>query len=203
MLQWRRVTELESGETYDTETFDSEITGHGGATAFLECRFDGAEMSGLRLDRARFSHCTLHEVRATDLRLVDASLLDTGLDGCRFGALDASGAELRRVRWTGGKVDYANLRSANLREVTFTGCTFGALDLLGAQVRSVRFVDCRIARLDVTSARLIDVDLTGADLDGLDGVGGLAGATISAGQLQRLAPALAEHLNFLVVPSDE
>ncbi|MBA3524558.1 MAG: pentapeptide repeat-containing protein [Geodermatophilaceae bacterium] len=192
------MTVLESGETYDTETFDGEVTGHGGAAAFLECTFDGAEMSGLRLDRARFSHCTLHEVRATDLRLVDASLLDTGLDGCRFGALDASGAELRRVRWTGGKVDYANLRSANLRDVTFSGCEFGELDLLGATVRMVRFLDCRIGRLDLTSATLTDVDLTGADLGGFDGVGGLAGATISGEQLHRLAPTFAAHLGVRI-----
>ncbi len=195
-------TVLEAAETYDGDRFTGTVTGDGGAVALLECEFDGADLSGLRLDRARFTHCRLLEVRATALRLVDASLLDTDLDGCRIGALDASGAELRRVRWSGGKVDYANLRSANLREVTFTGCEFGELDLLGARARRVRVVDCRIGRLTVTAAELDDVDLTGAELSAIDGLGSLAGATVSSEQVRRLAVPFAEHLGLRIAPDE-
>lgn len=187
---------MQPGETYDTETFSGEVTGDAGTAAFLDCHFDAADLSGLRADRARFSHCRFTEARAAELRLVDASLLDSELTDCRLGALDASGAEIRRLRWTGGKVDFANLRAASLREVTFAGVEFGELDLQTARLKRVSFAGCRIGRLALSGVQLSAVDLSGAELSVVDGVGSLAGATLSRDQVAQLAAAFAEHLGI-------
>lgn len=192
---------MQPGETYDTETFSGTVDGDAGTASFLDCSFDGADLSGLRADRARFSHCRFTEARAADLGLVDASVLDTDLVDCRVGALDASGAEIRRVRWTGGKVDFANLRAASLREVAFSGCEFADLDLQDARLTKVSFTDCRIGRLALSGAHLVDVDLSRAELAVVDGIGSLSGATVSSEQVHLLAAAFAEHLGLVIADS--
>lgn len=190
------MTALEPGETYDAETFNGPVEGNAGTASFLDCHFEGADLSGVRADRARFSHCRFTDVRASELRLVDASLLDSELTDCRLGAVDASGLEVRRVRWAAGKVDFVNFRAASLREVTFTGVEFGELDLLTARLKKVTFADCRIGRLALSGVALSEVDLSGAELSVVDGVGSLAGARLSGEQVAQLAGALAEHLGI-------
>ena len=55
----------------------------------------------------------------------NATWLDVGITGGRFGALTAHGAGLTRVGLNGVKVDFLDLRGATLVDVTLTGCTVG------------------------------------------------------------------------------
>ena len=132
------------------------------------------------------------------LGAVRSTWRDVTLTGCRFGAFDATSSTLTDVTIHGGKFDFVNLRGATLTRVVFEDCLLGELHLAETGLQSVRFSDCRIESLELRNAKATDVDLRGADLRGVDGVEHLRGARISDAQLQRLAPALAEHVGILV-----
>ena len=112
--------------------------------------------------------------------------------------MTAYGAQLTRVRISGGKLDYVNLRDGTLTDVVIEDCVIGELDLVGARLTRVVLAGCRVGRLDVTRATLDRVDLRGAELTALRGLASLRGATITPEQLTDLAPHFAEHLGLTV-----
>ena len=164
----------------------------------VDCRVTRCRLDGAVLRRARVTGCAWDGVTATDLDAARSTWLDVDLAGCRVGALVLPGSDLARVRLRGGKVDYLNLRAATLTDVRLDDVVVGELDLGGATATRLR-VDGGVGRLDVTGAVLRDVDLRGADLRALTGLGGLAGAVVSTGQLTSLAPALADHVGLRVL----
>jgi uncharacterized protein YjbI with pentapeptide repeats len=164
-------------------------------SGLFNCRLDGAV-----LREARLVDCVLEGVQAGALDVADSWWRDVVVADCRFGALTAYSSTLDRVRVSGGKVDFLNLRDATVSELRFERCHVGELDLGGARVRRLSFAECRLDRLAVTGAKLEDADLTGAELTAVEGLEGLAGATISEEQLARLAPAMAAHLGLKVQP---
>jgi hypothetical protein len=62
----------------------------------------------------------------------------------------------------------------------------------------VRFDDTRTDELDVRGLRAEDVDLRGLEMLSLTDAAALRGTTLSAGQVERLAPALASALGIRV-----
>lgn len=167
-------------------------------TAFDECLLRGCVLDDAGLRRARLTMCVLDQVRATSLDAQRSTWRDVVVRGSRFGALVAHGADLARVTIADSRIDFVNLRGITASQVQFVGCRIGELDLGQAQLRDVRFVDCQVGRLVLTGSVLDGVDLRGAGLSEVEGIGSLAGALIDAGQLQQLAPALAEHLGIRV-----
>src|SRR4051794_7861442 len=160
-----------------------ELTGDATGARFLECELADCDLTGVCFDRARFTSCLLVDLRSPSWSLIDATLLDVGTVGGRFGALTAHGAELTRVGLDGAKVDFLDLRGATLVDVSLTGCTVGELDLTGADLRDVRLVDCTVGSLVLDGARNRAVDLRGAAIERLAGVADLRGCTISTAQL--------------------
>lgn len=117
---------------------------------------------------------------------------------CRIGALLAFGAELLRVSFLGGRLDYVNLRGATLAQTQFVDCRIAELDLGAAALKEVRFVGCRIDRLVLAESTLQAVDLRGAELTEVERLDRLAGATLTETQLLQLAPALAQTLGIRI-----
>ena len=78
----------------------------------------------------------------------------------------------------------------------------GAQHLSGIDAQRVRFEDCRVGTLRLHGGSLSDVDLRGLEMRTVNGVGSLAGATVSSGQLSKLAPLLAQHLGLRVTDQD-
>lgn len=182
--------------------------------------FDGVDASGVDATDAKFTGCVLNDCRADDLVLTGARVLDCRIRGLsattapwrsstwqevvleqtRIGALTASTASMTRVAFTGGRIDFANLRESSLTDVTFTDCDLRDLDAMGAHLTRVRFENCRLGSLELSAARLRDVDVSTSELEGIAGVESLRGLTISEFQLTQLAPALAAHVGLTVVP---
>jgi uncharacterized protein YjbI with pentapeptide repeats len=177
------------GLTLTGESLDGQ---DGESARILECAFEACSLDGVRLDHARVLDTALTACRAGELSMPSSTWQDGRWSDLRIGALVAYGSSWDRVRVTGGKLDFVNLRDARLTDVTFEGVTIDELDLARVTGRRVRFEECRVRRLDVTGAALTDVDLRGVSgLARLDGVTSLRGATISGDQLVELAPALA------------
>ncbi|MCZ2817149.1 pentapeptide repeat-containing protein [Modestobacter sp. VKM Ac-2984] len=175
-----------------------ELTGDATGASFLECALAGCDLDGVPFDRARFATCLLADLRAAGWSLVDATLLDVVVDGGRFGAVTAHGAELSRVALQEVKVDFLDLRGATLVDVTLTGCTVGELDLTGADLRDLRLLDCTVESLVLSGARSRSVDLRGAEVTRLDGVADLRGCTINTAQLAGWSAGMAAELGIRV-----
>jgi uncharacterized protein YjbI with pentapeptide repeats len=177
--------------------FDASGTSLAGAVVD-ECLLEDLRLDDAVLDGARIVDGVLDGVTATRLRGAGLALRDVRIEGCRFGAAEWFEAELDRVELVGCRIDYLALTDARLTDVRLTDCTVGDLDLRGATARRVAFVGSRVRELSVRDARLEHLDLRGAELDGVDDARSLAGAVISADQLPRFAPLLAESIGLRV-----
>ncbi|WP_141774661.1 pentapeptide repeat-containing protein [Phycicoccus sp. SLBN-51] len=190
---------LMAGDDLDGEVLTGDLSGQdAGSARFLECRFEECDLTELRAPRARFAETTLYAVRGAGVDLAESQWLDCVVTGARLGAVQLFGAELRRVRFEGGKVDFLNLRGATLREVAFTDCVLTEPDFGGATLEQVTFEGCRLVAPDFNQARMKKVDLSGAQLSAPRGLASLSGATISRLQLFDLAPNLADQLGITV-----
>lgn len=191
---------LEPDGDYDSvELLNQDLTGQNAENSrFLGSRLAGCVLDDVVLTRTQIADCVLTELRAHTLDAIDSAWRDVAVTSCRLGAVTAYGTHLTRVRITGGKLDYVNLRDGALTDVVLEDCVIGELDLIGARLTRVTFTGCRIDQLDLTRATLNRVDLRGADYSALRGLANLRGATISSEQLTDLAPHLATHLGLTI-----
>jgi uncharacterized protein YjbI with pentapeptide repeats len=190
---------LGAGENYDGETFEGDLSGQdAGSARFLECRFEGCDLSEVRAPRARFSESGLYAVHGAGLDLSGSTWQDCVVRGGRLGAVALYGAELSRVRFEGCKVDYLNLRGARLRDVQFVDCQLVEPDFAEATLTDVDFSGSRLVAAEFGRATLSRVDLSGALLTAPRGLASLGGATISRVQLIEFADAFADELGITV-----
>ncbi|MEU6553036.1 pentapeptide repeat-containing protein [Streptomyces sp. NPDC046915] len=192
---------LEPDGDYDGLEFrEADFAGQDGAGArFMDCALTGCAVDETRLRHARFLDTVLSGIRGVGTDLAECTLRDVELHEARLGGTQLHGAVLERVLIRGGKIDYLNLRKARLRDVVFEGCVLVEPDFGEARLERVEFVDCVLRGVDLGGATLTDVDLRGAaSLEIARGVGRLAGAVISPGQLVELAPVLAGELGIRV-----
>ncbi|GAA4845936.1 pentapeptide repeat-containing protein [Luteimicrobium xylanilyticum] len=194
---------LEPESYVDDVTLDGDdLTGQDGTDARLDgCRWRGVRLDEVVLRRARLSDTALDTVSATTLDVTSGDWLDVVVRDSRLGGMPAFDADWRRVRVTGGKIDYLNLRDARLTDVTFDGVTIGELDLTGARATKLVLRDVTVRELVVDRATLSGADLTGlatGALRVLRGVSGLRGARITGSQSLDLLPALTDHVGLVV-----
>lgn len=197
------VTEISllPGDDLDgQELVGLRLDGQDGSSArVLECTISSCSLDGVRLEHARVIDTTVSDSRAGELHLASSTWQDCAWTDLRLGAVQAYGSTWTRVRVSGGKIDYLNLRDSRLDDVTFVGVVLDELDLARVRAKKVRFEECRIRRLVLSGATHQDTDLRGIDgLESLEGIDGLAGVTISPEQLVDLAPALADHVGLRV-----
>lgn len=169
---------------------------------FLDCRLVRCRADGLLLRRARFVECLVTDLAAVGIDLSESVWRDSELAGGRVGAMTAHTARFTRVRVSGGKYDFVNLRGATLQDVVFEGCLLGEVDAADSTLTNVTFIDCKVDDLNVNNATLDRVDLRGASLRALSGLQSLRGAVVTTAQLLDLAPLLADHLGIVVSDED-
>ena len=184
---------------YDGETFSGDLSGQLADHArFLECRFEGCDLSEIRARRARFSETRMYAVHGTGTDLSESTWLDGVVAGARLGALALHGAELTRVRFEGCKIEFLNLRGASLRDVAFVDCQLVEPDFAEARLTTVDFSGSRLVGPELGRSTLSGVDLSGAEVTAPRGLGSLGGATISRGQLIDFADAFAAEIGVTV-----
>jgi uncharacterized protein YjbI with pentapeptide repeats len=183
----------------DGEVLTGDLSGASAGNArFLECTFQRCDLTELSAPRARFGDTGLYAVHGAGVDLAESTWLDCVVQGARLGAVQLFGAELRRVRFEGCKIEFLNLRGARLADCAFVDCQLLEPDFAEATLEKVDFAGSRLVSPDFGRARMKDVDLSGADLAGPRGLAGLRGATVSRLQLIDLAPALAAELGIRV-----
>ncbi|GAB3122408.1 pentapeptide repeat-containing protein [Streptomyces calidiresistens] len=194
---------LGPGSDHDAEEFTGvDLSGEdGGGAAFLECLLRDCVLDETRLRGARLVDSLLENVRGLGVGFAEGVLRDVEWRDARLGGAQFFGAELNRVVFRGGKIDYANFRQAGLTDVAFVNCVLVEPDFGGAKLERVSFEGCEVRGADLSAVRMTDVDLRGVTgLEIARGVESLAGAVVTPTQLLDLAPVLAAHLGLRVEP---
>jgi uncharacterized protein YjbI with pentapeptide repeats len=171
---------------------------HAEGHSFLECTLVGVTLDEAHLAGSRWSECEWQRVQGVGVTLVEASLAETTIEGCRLAAVSAWGSTWRDVTVRGGKVDFLNLRGAKLKDVAFVDCVVVELDLQEATVDGLTFEGCALQQPSFGRGAYAGLDLSGAALRSPVGLAGLKGATLSRPQVIDLAEAFATELGILV-----
>ena len=154
----------------------------------VEADLSGGDLSALTLLSCRFS-----EVFANDTDLAAARLVDCRLERLSATYLHSPRSTWRTVELVDSRIGAWELYDADVESLLMEDCRLGFTNLAGTTVRD----------LLIRATRIDELDLSGIDSQRVRfGVGSLAGATVSSGQLSELAPLLAQHLGLRVTDQD-
>jgi uncharacterized protein YjbI with pentapeptide repeats len=192
--------DLSAHEDYDTVLFDGlDMTEPNAPGAkFLECAFSRVSVAGGRLQRANLRDVWMRDVRLTGTNLAESNWLDVTVALSALAGSQVFGAELRRVVFSGCKLDSVNFRGTSLTEVTFDSCVLRDVDFADAALTRCAFAGSQLSRTDFRRAKMDRTDLRGAELGVILDAQSLRGAIISTAQLVVLAPVLAESMGLVV-----
>ena len=196
--------ELAAGEMVeDLELVEADLSGSDlSALTLLSCRFSEVFANDTDLAAARLVDCRLERLSATYLHSPRSTWRTVELVDSRIGAWELYDADVESLLIEDCRLGFTNLAGTALRDVLIRATRIDELDLTGIDAQRVRFEDCRVGTLRLHGGSLSDVDLRGLEMTVVNGVGSLAGATVSSGQLSELAPLLAQHLGLRVKDQD-
>ena len=196
--------ELTAGEMVeDLALVEADLSGGDlSALTLLSCRFSEVFANDTDLAAARLVDCRLERLSATYLHSPRSTWRTVELIDSRIGAWELYDADVESLLMENCRLGFTNLAGTALRDVLIRATRIDELDLSGIDAQRVRFEDCQVGTLRLHGGSLSDVDLRGLEMTVVSGIGSLAGATISSGQLTKLAPLLAQHLGLRVTDRD-
>ena len=198
--------ELAAGEMVedlDLDLVDADLSGGDlSALTLLNCRFSEVFANDTDLAAARLVDCRLERLSATYLHSPRSTWRTVELIDSRIGAWELYDADVESLLIEDCRLGFTNLAGTTVRDLLIRATRIDELDLSGIDAQRVHFEDCRVGTLRLHGGSLRDVDLRGLEMRTVSGVGSLAGATVSSGQLSELAPLLAQHLGLRVTDQD-
>ena len=196
--------ELTAGEMVeDLALVEADLSGGDlSGLTLLGCRFSEVFANDTDLAAARLVDCRLERLSATYLHSPRSTWRTVELVDSRVGAWELYDADVESLLMENCRLGFVNLAGTALRDVLIRATRIDELDLSGIDAQRVRFEDCRVGTLRLHGGSLSDVDLRGLEMRTVSGIGSLAGATVSSGQLTELAPLLAQHLRLRVTDQD-
>ena len=195
--------ELTAGEMVeDLELVEADLSGGDlSAISLLSCRFSEVFANDTDLAAARLVDCRLERLSATYLHSPRSTWRTVELVDSRIGAWELYDADVESLLMENCRLGFTNLAGTTVRDLLIRATRIDELDLSGIDAQRVCFEDCQVGTLRLHGGSLSDVDLRGREMRTVSGVGSLAGATVSSGQLSELAPLLAQHLGLRVTGS--
>ena len=181
-----------SWTTLDAQTDAAHAT-------ITECTLIDASVERLDLSGATLVDVEVRDVRATTLAARGSRLRRVRITGGRIGTLDLADADVDEVELRGMRIDYVSLAAARVTDLLIADCTIGTLDMPQAVLSRVAFADSRADDVDTRGLRAKDLDLRGLEAVSYLDPASLRGATLSARQIEYLAPALADALGIRVL----
>lgn len=196
--------ELTAGEMVeDLELVEADLSGGDlSALTLLSCRFSEVFANDTDLAAARLVDCRLERLSATYLHSPRSTWRTVELVDSRIGAWELYDADVESLLMENCRLGFTNLAGTTVRDLLIRATRIDELDLSGIDAQRVRFEDCQVGTLRLHGGSLSDVDLRGLEMRTVSGIGSLAGATVSSGQLSELAPLLAQHLGLQVTDQD-
>lgn len=163
---------------------------------FDECRFDGADLSGGVLPRARFGDCLLEHANLANLRMDKGSLLRVRVAASRMTGLHLLDAALRDVLISQGRADLAVFRSSTFQHVRFEECNLTRADFQNADLRGAEFVDCDLSAAQFSHATMTGTRFRRCTLSGVGGMTSFGGAVFIEQDLVDLSHTFAAALGI-------
>ena len=196
--------ELAAGEMVeDLELVEADLSsGDLSALTLLSCRFSEVFANDTDLAAARLVDCRLERLSATYLHSPRSTWRTVELVDSRIGAWELYDADVESLLMEDCRLGFTNLAGTTVRDLLIRATRIDELDLSGIVAQRIRFEDCQVGTLRLHGGSLSDVDLRGLEMRTVSGVGSLAGATVSSGQISELAPLLAQHLGLRVTDQD-
>jgi len=190
---------LRSDEEYEQVVFADDDFGTSAATGgrLIDCTVTHCSFGQKKMRKCRLTDCQVADTRLVGTDIAETTWHGCALSGCVLAGVQWFSSELRRVTFSGCKLDSVNFRECVLRDVGFENCLLRDVDFGSARLTDVKFGGGTLGA-DFTKAMLERVDLRGAELGITAGYDALRGATISTVQLVGLAPLLAGHLGITV-----
>jgi uncharacterized protein YjbI with pentapeptide repeats len=186
------------GEYFQQHLAELDATTDASHAEISESRLTGASVDSLTLTGASLVDVEIDQLRATTVSARGSRLRRVRFTGGRIGTLDLGMADIDEVELRGIRIDYLTLGGARIEDLLVAGCVIGSLDLPQTTAKRVRFDDTRADEVDARGLRAEDVDLSGLEMLSLTDAAALRGTTLSAVQIERLAPALAAALGIQV-----
>ena len=186
------------GEYFQQRFAELDATTDASHAEVSECRLSGASVAALTLTGASLVDVDIDQLRATTVSARGSRLRRVRFTGGRIGTLDLGMADIDEVELHGVRIDYLTLGGARIEDLLIAECVIGSLDLPQATATRVAFENTRCDEVDVRGLRAEDVDLRGLEMLSLTDAAALRGTTLSAVQIERLAPALASALGIQV-----
>ena len=204
LLHDSEADELAAGEMVeDLQLAGTDLSGTDlSATTLMGCLLSEVFADDTDLSAARLVDCRLERLSSTYLHSPRSTWRTVELTGSRIGAWELYDADIESLLIEDCRLGFANLAGTGMSDVLIRGTRIDELDLSGIEAQRVRFEDCRVGTLRLHGGSLSDVDLRGLEMRTVSGVGSLAGATVSSGQISELAPLLAQHLGLRVTDQD-
>lgn len=200
MLTAVDFTEADLSETEWQETVIAD-------TSFTRATLTNADFELATIKRSTFAGAHLEGASFTDAVLVNVSFVRaSGLRAIDWSAIRMCSSDFAGEDLVGAKFEGAILRGAFLQKTNLTDAKLKRADLTGALLSTAILVKANLSEAVLTNATLTGADLrgatlAGADLSGADLTGAkfeigalasaatIAGATFSAEDFQKLAPA--------------
>ena len=191
------------GMVEDLQLAEADLSGSDlSAISLLSCRFSEVFADDTDLAAARLVDCRLERLSATYLHSPRSTWRTVELIDSHIGAWELYDADVESLLMEDCRLGFTNLAGTTVRDLLIRATRIDELDLSGIDAQRVHFEDCRVGTLRLHGGSLRDVDLRGLEMRTVSGVGSLAGATVSSGQLSELAPLLAQHLELRVTDQD-
>jgi uncharacterized protein YjbI with pentapeptide repeats len=193
------------------DNFDTDKTIRG--VEFRSCDFSDETGEGLEIYKCRFedvrlpaglSHtviegCHLITCDLATSQVDDSSLLECYVTSSRLTGMSWSRGIMRDSVMEAVRANLASFRSSKIRNVVFRECDLNQADFQSVELRNVLFDRCNLTAAQFSNAAMQhNVRFEDCKLIDIVGVQGMAGSTVSGGDLLGLAGSLARAAGIAV-----
>ena len=164
------VTDRDEPQRYTDEQFDGLAPGErvlDGAIV-ISCTFTNCDLTEQSFKRTPFVDCRFEGCELSMVDLTDAVLQSVELDTCRLTGVNFAAVSRLPIvpdaKLTDCDVSFASFRDMDLTMWSFEGCRLNEAEFVRCELKGVRF-----AGADLTRCTFQRNDLSGADLQGARG----------------------------------
>lgn len=177
--------------------------GHAGRISARTARLRTVDLAGARLTHLSALDVVVEGSNLANLEAVGASLVRVRFSGCRLTGVRLVESLLRDVHFVDCRIELGSFHASRLQQVTFEDCVLTQADLLDSVLTSVRFHDCALEGTDFRGARLYGCELRRSSLAGAHGIDRLAGLAMPWPDIVEQAGVWAGALGIEVLDADQ
>jgi uncharacterized protein YjbI with pentapeptide repeats len=192
--------DLESEGTYRRLAFtDTELAGRAAESVELsQCRFKGADLSGVGLQRAAVADCSFESSNLANLRAGRSSLIRSRLSVLRMTGFTWLDGVVKDVTFEECRLDLSSWRFTGFTSVVFANCNLARADFAGADLTGAQFLGCDLTGAQFSNAKMSGARFSGCTLIDIGGVTSWAGAVVRDQDLVALSYTLAAALGIRI-----